>query len=138
MSDREPLRPPRGAPPPSTATLPEGVELALRPLAVEVTDEHLRRHPEDLERYGEPGRDWCTHDNQHLLHWAVLDLRGELSFTDQLAWLANVLDSRGYPLANLADNLEAAAGAVRRRVSGTDGEELAERLQGGAASLRVA
>jgi hypothetical protein len=90
--------------PPVKATLPDGVVVDLGPLAREITDRHLRRHPEDTERYGDLAREWGVHDNQHLVNWAVLDVGGALSFEEQAAWLANVLGSRGYPLANLADN----------------------------------
>jgi len=74
-SDSTRLRPPSGGmAPPSTATLTDGTQLDLLPLARAITEEHLVRHPDELERYGEAVRAWCTHDNQHLLHWAALDL----------------------------------------------------------------
>jgi hypothetical protein len=122
--------------PPVTATLPDGVVLELRPLAAEITDRHLRRHPEDTERYGDVARDWGIHDNQHLLNWAVLDARGALSFQEQVAWLANVLGSRGYPLANLADNLDTAAQTTRELVLSDHTPEVAGTLQAGAAFVR--
>jgi hypothetical protein len=135
MTERR-VAPPSGMPPPTTATLPDGVVLKLRPLASEITDRHLSRHPEDIERYGDVARDWCIHDNQHLVNWAVLDARGALSFQEQLAWLANVLGSRGYPLANLADNLETAAQATRELVSSDHTTEVAGTLQAGAKFVR--
>lgn len=74
MSATPPLRPPSGGMErPATATLPDGTELDLLPLARAISDAHLARHPDELERYGEAARDWCTHDNQHLLSWAALD-----------------------------------------------------------------
>ena len=118
--------------PPATATLPDGVLLELRPLACEITDRHLRRHPEDVERYGDVAREWGIHDNQHLVNWAVLDARGVLSFPEQLRWLANVLGSRGYPLANLADNLKTGAQVIRDQVTSDHMTQLAGTLEAGA------
>jgi hypothetical protein len=130
------LAPPTGMAPPVTATLPDGVVLELRPLAREITDRHLLRHAEDLQRYGGPGREWCTHDNQHLISWAVLAVCDVLSFHEQLAWLANVLSSRGYPLANLADNLETAAETARQLITSNHAAQLASELETGAQFIR--
>jgi hypothetical protein len=135
MSDRR-VAPPSGMAPPATATLPDGVVLDLRPLACEITDRHLSRHPEDVERYGDVARDWGVHDNQHLINWAVLDARGALSFEEQLGWLANVLGSRGYPLANLADNLETAAETTRELVTSGHTTQVAGTLEAGAEFVR--
>jgi hypothetical protein len=135
MSGRRPA-PPSGMAPPVTATLPDGVALELQPLASEITERHLRRHPEDVERYGDLARVWCIHDNQHLVNWAVLDVRGVLSFSEQLRWLANVLDSRGYPLANLADNLQTGAHVVRERVTSDHTGALADTLEAGTELVR--
>ena len=110
--------------------------LELRPLAREITDRHLLRHAEDLQRYGETGREWCTHDNQHLINWAVLAVRDALSFHEQLAWLANVLTSRGYPLTNLADNLETAAETTRQLIKSDHTAQLASALATGAQFIR--
>ncbi|HXD65427.1 MAG TPA: hypothetical protein VNV17_12465 [Solirubrobacteraceae bacterium] len=131
MSARRPA-PPSGMAPPVTATLPDGVVLELRPLAGEITERHLHRHPEDVERYGDLAREWGIHDNQHLVNWAVLDVRGVLSFPEQLRWLANVLDGRGYPLANLADNLQTGAEVIRERVTSDHTTALADTLEAGA------
>jgi len=137
MSDATRLRPPSGGmAPPTAATLPDGTELDLPALARKIADEHLARHPEELERYGEPVRAWCIHDNQHLLNWGALDLAGAIDLDGQLRWLANVLTSRGYPLESLADDLRT-AGSVLRRPPGGDGRRaLADRLAGAAATLR--
>ena len=62
----------------------------------------------------------------------MLDVRGALSFPEQLAWLANVLDSRGYPLANLADNLQTAAEVMRELVTSDHTTALADTLEAGA------
>lgn len=135
MNDRG-VAPPSGMAPPVTATLPDGVVLELRPLAREITDRHLLRHTEDLQRYGETGREWCTHDNQHLINWAVLAVCDALSFDEQLAWLANILMSRGYPLANLADNLETAAETARQLITSKHTAQLASALETGAQFIR--
>ena len=129
------LAPPTGMAPPVTATLPDGVVLELRPLAREITDRHLLRHAEDLQRYGGAAREWCTHDNQHLINWAVLAVCDALSFHEQLEWLAHVLTSRGYPLANLADNLETAAETARQLVTSNHAAQLASELETGALSF---
>ena len=110
--------------------------LELRPLACAISDRHLRRHPDDIERYGQVARDWCIHDNQHLLNWAVLDAADALAFQEQLAWLANVLGSRGYPLANLADDLETAAEVTRELVKSQHRAQLAGTLLDGARFIR--
>ena len=135
MSDVARLRPPSGGmAPPVTVTLPDGTPLDLIPLAREIADEHLARHPEELERYGPAVRDWCTHDNQHLLNWAALDVAGKVDFDVQLSWLAGVLSARGYPLENLADNLRAAAGVLERR-DGEAAQAVAGRLTAAADSV---
>src|SRR5690242_5590433 len=118
--------------PPTRASLPDGVVLDLPVLAAEISEAHLSSHPDDVARYGDEIRAWCVHDNQHLLNWAVLDVRGELEFGGQVAWLANVLGSRGYPLASLADDLQVAADTVRRRVSSQYATKLADVLAAGA------
>jgi hypothetical protein len=124
----KPVGPPGGASPPARATLPDGVVLDLHELATEISAIHLARHPEDLARYGAVGRAWCIHDNQHLLNWAVLDVCEALDFGAHVAWLADVLGSRGYPLANLADDLQTASHVVRRRLESAYAETLAEVL----------
>ena len=135
MTDRK-LRPPAGGlAPPQAVTLPDATELDLRPIARKVTDAHLARHPDELERYGEAGREWCTHDTQHLLNWAALDVAGTLDLDAQLRWLARVLTSRGYPIESLADNLRTAATVVRRQADGAGMTALADRLALAAASV---
>ncbi len=131
MSVRPPLSPPGGTPPPATATLMDGTAVDLQALAEKITDAHLERHPEDRERYGEElARAWCTHDNQHLLAWAVADI-----LPAQLAWLAGVLTARNYPLANLLDNVDTGAEAVRRQWPGAAGQEVSERMRAAARTL---
>lgn len=137
MSELTRLRPPSGGmAPPTTAKLPDGTNLDLLPLARTIADEHLARHPEELERYGEAVRAWCIHDNQHLLNWAALDLGGVMDLDAQVAWLANVLSSRGYPLESLVDDLQTARSVLRRPPVSDGRRVLAERLGAAAAALR--
>jgi hypothetical protein len=131
MSARRPA-PPSGMAPPTVARLPDGSEVELRPLAQRITDAHLQRHLEDVERYGaELARDWGVHDNQYLLEWAI----GDIDLQGQVAWLARVLDARGYPVANLADNLMTGASIVAAEIPGDAGEQIAERMRSAARSL---
>jgi hypothetical protein len=112
--------------PPATAELPDGTSVALIPLAQEICTRHLERHPEDVERYGhELAMDWCVHDQQHILAWAVedRDLEG------QIRWLAGVLDTRGYPVPSLVDSILQGAEIVNRQVSLPAGEEIAARMR---------
>jgi len=139
MSSGARLRPPSGGmAAPTTTLLPDGTELDLLPVARAIADEHLAAHPEELERYGEAVRAWCVHDNQHLLNWAALDLAGAADFDAQLRWLANVLTSRGYPLASLAADLRTAAAVLRRPPTSDARRALADRLAGAAATLGAA
>lgn len=135
MTGRAPLDRPSGMAPPSEAILPDGQAVDLAPLAREVTELHLTRHPEDRERYGaELAEAWCRHDNQHILGWAISDL----DLDGQLAWLARVLDARDYPVRNLIDSVSVCAEVVDRRVSGPDGTQVAERLRAAARRLEAA
>ena len=131
MTDKRGVRAPGGMAPPARATLPDGVVLDLHELAAEISSIHLARHPEDLVRYGAVGRDWCIHDNQHLLNWAVLDVCAAVDFGAHVAWLADVLVARGYPLANLADDLRTASQVVRRSLESAHADALAEVLANG-------
>jgi len=67
--------------------------------------------------------------HQHLINWAVLAVCDALLFREQLVWLASVLTSRGYPLANLADNLETAAETTRQLVTSNNAAQLASALE---------
>lgn len=112
MNDRR-VHPPSGMEPPTRATLPDGRQVSLAPLVETIADRYFDVHPEEVERYGPVGREWCVHDNLHLLNWAVLDVRGDTSLVAQVAWLANVLGSRGFPLGSLRDDLHIAAAVLR-------------------------
>ena len=129
-----PVAPPSGWPAPTTATL-AGRELALKPLAEATADRYFDEFPGDTERYGEAARAWEIHDTLHCLQWAVLDVEGFAGIEREVAWLANVLRSRDFPLEHLARNLELAAGVVEEQLA-AEGAAVAERLRAGAAVAR--
>ena len=104
--------PPSGATPPATAELESGETLDLRALAEEVCRRYRAEFPDEQERYGDAGQAWCVHDNQYLINWAVVEANGYGGFEGQLAWLADVLEARDFPLDRLARNLEIAAAVV--------------------------
>lgn len=124
--------PPSGWPPPSEATL-AGERIDLEPLAALVADRYFERFPEDLERYGEVGRQWELHDTQHLLNWAIGDVEGFVDLDRQVRWLAGVLEARAFPLEHLAGNLELAADVVAEQLGS---EPVAGRLRDAAALVR--
>ena len=110
---------------------PHGEELDLVAIAQDTCASYDSEFPDERERYGPAGADWCRHDCQHLLNWAVLSLTAALDFEAQLAWLARVLEARDFPLPRLARCLELLGQAVR---GGLPGEpEVAARLDAGAA-----
>ncbi|GAC1326317.1 MAG: hypothetical protein NVSMB25_25600 [Thermoleophilaceae bacterium] len=108
------VRPPSGEGPPERTTLGEQ-KLDLRELAEEICRRYRREYPDEEERYGDAGMAWCIHDNQHILNWAVLDLRGFTSLESELEWLAGVLTARNFPRERLLRNLELAADVVGER-----------------------
>ncbi len=128
-------RPPSGYPPPTSAQLGDGGTLDLRALAAEVCSRYRREFPDEEERYGEAGIEWCLHDNQHILNWAVNECRGYGGFERQVAWLARVLEARSFPLERLARNLELAADLVEDALPPT-ARELREVLAAGARLVR--
>jgi hypothetical protein len=105
------LRPPGGTPPPTTAQLGDR-ELDLAVLARDICERYHEHYPDEHDRYGQAGADWCRHDNQWLLSWAAGDVLGVTSLDEQASWLAGVLGSRGFPLDRLAHNLRIAADVV--------------------------
>jgi hypothetical protein len=119
--------------PPATVTGPAGDALDLEALARAVCERYYAEFDDEDARYGEAGRAWCRHDNQHLLNWAALDAAGMVVLADQVAWLARVLEARAFPLDRLARNLELGAAVVRERVA--RGEPMARALD--AAALMV-
>jgi hypothetical protein len=128
-------RPPSGQPPPATATLRDGGTLELRALAKEICARYRAEFPDEQERYGDAGMEWCLHDNQHILRWAVTEQNGYGGFERQLTWLAGVLDARDFPLERLARNLEIASEVLGEAVPPAQ-RQLAETLAEGAKLVR--
>jgi hypothetical protein len=124
------VSPPSGRPPPGTATLPDSTELDLVSLSQEICRRYLAEFPDEVERYGPPGAAWCIHDNQHILNWAALSLSWYVDLEKEIAWLARVLEARGFPLERLRRDLEIAAEVVEH--------EAGERVAALAAALRSA
>ena len=125
---------PSGAPPPTEAVLVDGSVLALAPLAAEITKRYTQAFPDEDERYTPEWREWCTHDNQHVLRWAIDAERGLADLWQQIAWLARLLEARGYPLDRLARSLELAADILEERV-GPAATDAAKELRVAAAKV---
>jgi hypothetical protein len=124
---------PSGMPPPATAVTVTGETVQLVPLAEEVTRRHLDGHPEDVSRYGEElAWQWCVHDMQHVLAWAITDQE----FRGQLAWLARILDARDYPVNNLFDCVLTAADVLEGGLPPDVGAEVAGRMREVSDALR--
>jgi hypothetical protein len=101
--------PPSGAPPPQRAGLADGSDVELRSLAESVCNRYQSEFPDEQERYGSAGRDWCLHDNLYILFWAICEAElGYVRLSEQIAWLARVLGARDFPLERLARDLEIA------------------------------
>jgi hypothetical protein len=112
--------------------LRDGGVIELVAPATSASERHLAAHPEELERYAPHARDWCVHDLQWLLFWAVLDADDQgVDLSAQVDWLARVLGSRGYPVASLADALETLADEAA-----SIAPDAGERLRAGAARVR--
>jgi len=122
---------PSGMPPPETVTSLHGRDIDLVALARDACASYATEFPDERERYGAAGMDWCRHDCQHLVNWGVLSLTAGLDYEAQLGWLARVLEARDFPLERLVRCLELLAQAVRDSVP--DEPEVAARLAGGAA-----
>ena len=118
MSPRPRPAPPSGQPPPRQVALADGTEVDLEAVATEVCARYAAEYPDEQERYGDAGQQWCVHDNQHLVNWAVLDTREYVSLEEQVSWLAKVLEAREFPLDRLARDLDIAAEVVGQRVPG--------------------
>ena len=128
------LAPPSGAEPPHTVDRKGGSELDLDPLARAVCDEYFREFPDHLERYGPAGDQWCVHDSLYLFAWAIADHDwGDLVLNDQVAWLADVLAARDFPVERLARHLELAGAIAAGRGDGG----VAELLGAAARHLRL-
>jgi hypothetical protein len=127
-------RPPSGTPPPAVAQIADEC-FDLAPLAAEICRRYQADHPDEQERYGAAGAEWCRHDNQWLLAWAAGDVLGVTDLDEQVGWLARVLDARGFPLDRLAHNLRLAAAVVRERHPARSGPALADALDRAATTV---
>ena len=110
MSRRTP--PPSGAEAPVDVHAPDGAPVDVRELALKVCARYYLEFDDEEARYGHAGRAWCVHDNQYLISWALLDVRGVTKLDEQVAWLARVLHAREFPLDRLRRDLELAADVV--------------------------
>lgn len=128
------LAPPSGSAAPVEVAAPDGTSLDLRALGQEVCRRYRAEFPDEEQRYGDAGRAWCVHDNQYLLHWAVLDAKGTTSLADQVAWLGRVLAARDFPLDRLARDLELCADVVAEAGDGW-AADVARRLRAVASDL---
>ncbi len=129
------LQPPDGGTPPPEDAFVGGRRVFLRPLAWTIAELHRAEFPDEAERYGDAGVEWCAHDNQWILGWAALDAgTGGTTLERQVAWLARVLAARDYPVERLRRDLELAADVVTAEL-GPSAREVAEVLRAGAASL---
>ena len=106
------LASPRGTAAPTDVAAPDGAIVDVRELAKEVCRRYRAEFPDEEQRYGDAGQAWCLHDNQYLLHWALLDAQGTTDLGEQVAWLARVLHARDFPLDRLARDLEICAEVV--------------------------
>jgi hypothetical protein len=94
------------------AELPGGEWLELSVPAWEIAKRHRVEFPDEDERYGDRGLEWCAYDNQWVLSWAAADAAGFEDLGKQLEWLTGLLAARGYPVERLARDLEIAADVV--------------------------
>lgn len=138
MTGKRPLAPPSGGdgPPLISAPLLGGEPLDLLALATEICRRYREEFPDELERYGDAGNAWCVHDNQHLLNWAVETVNGYFDIEHEVAWLANVLEARQFPLDRLARGLDIGADVTREAVEGDPGQELSRVLTSTAVFVR--
>lgn len=129
--------PPSGATPPVEAYLPDGTAIDLRPLAREICARYRAEFPDEQERYGNAGIEWCQHDNLYLMAWAIQDARdGTVRLGEQASWLGRVLAARDFPLLRLVRDLEIAAEVARENrslIGLADG--VSERLSAAAAAI---
>ncbi len=132
MSGRR-LGPPPGSHVPRSARVGDA-DVALEPLAEEVSRRYAAEFPDEEGRHGEHWRAWCVHDTAYVLSWSALDARGVPTLDGQVRWLAGVLEARGYPPARLARSLEICAEVVDEHV--TASEAMRDALRAGAGAVR--
>lgn len=136
MSGRA-LQPPSGGDAaPVSAVLADGPALNLVVLATEVCRRYREEFPDEAQRYGEAGNAWCLHDNQYLLNWAVEAVNDEGDIKTDVAWLASVLESRGYPVERLARDLDLAGDVAEEQIAGQGRDQVAGVLKEAAEFIR--
>ena len=91
---------------------PDGGMVDVRELTQEVCRRYRDEYPDEEQRYGPAGQAWCVHDNRHILQWALLDPRGLVALPGHVAWLAQVLGGRDFPLERLRRDLQLCADVV--------------------------
>lgn len=105
--------PPGGASPPTQVSTSEGTPVDLRPFAQETCRRYQSEFPDEAERYGAAGGDWCLHDNLYLLAWAIQDARDStVVLSDQVLWLGRILAARDFPMPRLIRDLEIAGDVI--------------------------
>jgi hypothetical protein len=127
-------RPPSGASPPTRSEV-YGLQIDLVALARTICKRYYVIYPDEHERYGAAGVDWCHHDNQWLLSWAAGDVIGAVDLDEQACWLARVLHGRDFPVKRLIRNLQLAAEVTRESEIGPAGPTVAQRLEKAAAAV---
>jgi len=127
------LAPPSGMDPPERVAGLCGRDLDLVEIARTTCVAYGREFPDERERYGDAGVQWCRHDTQHLLNWAVLSVTDNLDYERELSWLARVLEARDFPLPRLARCLELLAQTTRETVP--DEPQIAARVDSGASYI---
>jgi hypothetical protein len=133
------LKPPSGgdeAPRLSARLGRRGPPLDLLTLATDICQRYRREFPDEEKRYGDAGNQWCVHDNQHLLNWGVEACNGHLDINHEVAWLASVLEARGFPIERLARTLEIGVEVVLEQVDGPGALKLALVLTNTASFVR--
>ena len=132
------VRPPRGGDdaPTASSLLATGQDIDLAALATDICRQYRLEFPDEQKRYGAAGVAWCVHDNQHLLNWASQAVNGEIDARYEVAWLANVLEARDFPVDRLARDLEIGADVVSREIALPGGAALAAELAELAVFLR--
>lgn len=100
------------------------LESGRRELAARIAAEHLRRHPEFAERWGEIGPVRCLEDAEFHLQYLGHALRFETPslFVAYTQWARQMLESRKIPWADLKANLE----ILREEVTRSLGEPSSE------------
>ena len=83
---------PLGGAPPAQAFTSDGEVIDLPPLAREICARYRSEFPDEEEHYGPVGIEWCLHDNQYLLAWAIQDARdATVVLSDQAVWLLSLI-----------------------------------------------